>query len=274
MKFGLPISLLGHAAMIFGGMVVFGGDIPPLEDAPIINVEMVTISDVRNIRAAIRDPEPAPAPEPEAPSVDTESVDEPPLPEPEPDPEPVAEMPEPEPEPEPAPEPEPEPEKVAEAPEEPAFDLDSLSDLVSEARTEDNNRTRTQTAEVSNIDRAEQARAGVGEQTSLTALELDELRRRMERCWKRPDGAPNPEKLIVHVGLDLSRDGYPSYVSLVAPSSHNTSDPYLKAAQNEALRAVERCAPYDYLPQDRYNAWRTVQLTFGIANSTLGYIEP
>ena len=284
MKLGLPISILGHAALIFGGMIAFGGDVVPIEDDPVVPVEILTIAEINNVRAQRKVEEPreqdlsAPTtvvePELEAPPPPA------PEPEPEPEPEPVPEpepTPEPTPEPEPAPEPEPEPEEVAEAPPEPpAFDLDSLSDLVDEAREErpDSNAQDALIGERDNVDEGDTNIAGVGEQT-LTALELGELLKAAMRCWTLPDGAPNPESLVVHVGFDIARDGTPSYVSLVAPSSHNTRDPFMKVAQNNAIRSVEKCGPYDFLPQDRYSAWRTVEVTFSPVNAQiLGYIEP
>ena len=279
MKAGLPISLLGHAAVVGAAFIAFDSQPMPIEDVPIIPVEILEISDERDIRAAIKAPEPKPAPEPEAPSVDTASLDDAEEEAPTPveevvEPEPTPPKPEPEPVPDPEPEPEPEP-----GPEEPGptFDLDALSDLVNRERSaqQEANRTRTAEADVANIDQALEAREGFGEQVELSRLELDELRRRMMACWRVPADAPDPESLVVHVGLDITRDGIPYYISIVAPSSRQTKDPYMKVAQERALRAVEKCAPYDFLPQDKYKAWQTIEMTFSPTQSHIeGYIEP
>jgi len=299
MKFGLPISLLLHGTVIFAGIMTFGGKpMQPLED-PVIPVEILTVADVNNIRATIKADEPKPAdlsapttvvePAPPAPKPEPDPVSEPtPEPEPEPEPEPKPEPdpepepePDPEPEPEPVPEPapdpvpvaEPEPDKVAEAEAEPAFDLDSLASIVDDARDEQPD-VNAMIGDQNNVDQGSQNIAGVGEQT-LSAVELEQILRRALACWTLPDGAPDPEDLVVHVGFDIARDGVPGYISLVAPSSHSTSDPYLKVAQSNALRAIEKCGPYDFLPQDRYAAWRTVQVTFAPTRAQIqGYIEP
>ena len=285
MKFGLPISLGLHGAVLFAGLITFGGTPEMPEDDPVIPVEILTVTDITNIRATrkaevpepadlslpttVAEPEPSPPPEPEPEPT-------PPPPEPEPEPEPVPEPePEPTPEPEPVPDPtpEPEPEQVAEAPPEPAFDLDSLSSLVDEAREQQPD-LNALAGDRDNIDSGTQDIAGVGEQT-LSAVELGQILRRALSCWTLPDGAPNPEALVVHVGFDIARDGTPNYISLVAPSTHTTTDPYLKVAQANALRAVDKCGPYDFLPQDRYAAWRTVEVTFAPTRSQIqGYIEP
>jgi len=277
MKFGLPISLMLHGAAVFGGLLVFGGKVENLDIEPVITVDMVTVAELRDVRAAIKSPTPKPAPVPELPSVDEVSIEDAEV---EDEPEVAVEEPEPEPEPQPEPEPEETAEVLEEEPEpepepEPEFDLDNLSALVNRSKDaqEEANRTQTRTADASNIDQALEAREGYGEQIELTITELDELRRRMMACWRIPADVPNPERLVVHVGLDLTRDGMPTYVSLVAPSSHATTDPHMKIAQDRAIRAVEKCAPYDFLPQDKYKAWQTIQMKFAYDSSILGYIE-
>jgi len=54
MKLGLPISFLLHGAAVFGGMFVYKGGIKPLPETRIIPVELVTVADTTNIRAAVK----------------------------------------------------------------------------------------------------------------------------------------------------------------------------------------------------------------------------
>ena len=37
---------------------------------------------------------------------------------------------------------------------------------------------------------------------------------------------------------------------------------FWKVAEQMALRAVVSCAPYDFLPQDRYETWREFRVNF------------
>ena len=145
-----------------------------------------------------------------------------------------------------------------------------------DARTErpDSNAQNALIGERDNIDEGLDDIAGAGEQT-LSRVELDQLLRAAMTCYRHPEGAPDPDSLVVHVGFDIARDGTPSYISLVAPSTHATRDPYMKVAQSRALAAVAKCGPYDFLPQDRYEAWRTVEITFAVrGGEILGYIAP
>ena len=65
MNFGILISLGLHATALLGGLLLFKGDVKPFEDTKIIPIEMVTIEELTNIKAAIKPPKPVKKPEPE-----------------------------------------------------------------------------------------------------------------------------------------------------------------------------------------------------------------
>jgi len=83
----------------------------------------------------------------------------------------------------------------------------------------------------------------------------------MARCWREPDGAPDPERLAVVVSFSLSRDGRlvgrPQIVD--GPPS---SEPFADQAMRNAILAVEKCSPLRDLPIELYNEWRRVEVKF------------
>ncbi len=104
----------------------------------------------------------------------------------------------------------------------------------------------------------------IGEGSKLTASDEALFKAAMARCWRVNIGAPNPERLKVQVEFYLKKDG-----SLVGPPKvlnakqiARSNDPYWKAAEQAAVRAVLDCAPYDLLPVERYDSWQIVELNF------------
>ncbi len=142
MKFGLPISILVHSVLISGGLFFWRGPVTELPDFKILDLNMVTVSDVTNIKPKRKKVTPEPLPEkpketPKPPEeAPPEKAPEPPKEAP---PEPVAEAPaEPPPEPkaeEKKPEPEEKSEHEAETPE-PETKIADASEPESETDTD------------------------------------------------------------------------------------------------------------------------------------------
>lgn len=144
------LSLVLHLSLFASAFIYFPRAASEHGESVIVPVELVTLADVTNIRAARPDPVPepepevtqrpqpvAPQPEPEPRVSEPEPILLPPTeePQPEPEPEPVRE-PEPEPTP-PPPQPRPEPERPAPQPrpqQQQGLDLDALSTLVDRSR--------------------------------------------------------------------------------------------------------------------------------------------
>lgn len=264
MKFGFPISLLFHAVMLFAGLVLFRGEIKPLDTGEVIPVELLSIADITNVRAAIKRPEPSPKPlpKPEEPmALETpmenapEEADE------------VQERTEDPSEPdtpEPAEEISDEVEKVAEAPKEPekpSFDLNRISDFVNKTREtapEKNQQVALQ-SETNFYEFADVTRSASGEGTGLSVTMLDRLQTEMLRCWRESRDAVNPESLVVKFQVRFFPDGYVESVKMLAESG---SGPYAAVARQRAAAAIKKCEPYDFLPADKYSGWRDMTLSF------------
>ena len=274
MKFGIPISFLVHAAFLSGG--IFFSRTPPLlpPERLIIPIDVISVTDTTNIRASVKRPEPKPEPVAE------------PTPEPivEPEPAVIDTPPEAESVPEVAPAPEPAPpesEVVSEAEsseeaedlelsdeaqeEAPSFNLDDLSVLVDRSRENrpEANQQKLLQSEETLYAFADVTRRGAGAGDGLSQSEVDALRAAMYKCWRIPADALNPESLIIPVEVKLHRDGHVASVQLKNPAViHGSSNLFMPIAADNALRAVSKCAPYDFLPANRYDNWKQMTLTF------------
>lgn len=279
MKLGLPISFVLHGAAIFGGMFVYKGGIKPLPETRIIPIELVTVAETTNIRAAVKAPEPEKITPPEAEPMTLETPMEN-TPEeaeakeaPKETSEPVeivkeAEVkvldkeaiPVPETEVEPTPT---EPEK----PEEPAFDLDKLASMIDRSRetAPEKNQQKVLQSESNNYVFAENSRAGSGEGTEMTVNEMDALQSAMYKCWRMPADAKNPEKLVVRLSVKILPDGYVQDVKIIDKARQRRNDPgnpFWDVAEQRAVRAVSQCGPYDFLPAEKYSQWKNMTLNF------------
>lgn len=278
MKFGIPISFLLHAGFLSGSIFLFRTPPPLPAERLIIPIDIINIADETNIRASVKRPEkqqdkqsePDPAAEPE-PLPDPAAIPAPepeaapaPLPEPEPDPDPTQDAalePEPAPE-EPAKDSGPTPEPQAEPP---VFSLDDLSALVDHSRgaQPENNQQKILQSEETLYAFANITRQGAGAGDGLALSEIDALRAAMYKCWRIPAGAKNPESLIIPVDVKLYRDGHVASVKLLDEAAiRASSNPHMAIAADNALRAVSKCSPYDFLPADRYDNWKQMSLTF------------
>jgi len=272
MKFGLPISAFLHSAALFGGLVLYSGQLKPLNEGRIIPVDIISVAERTNVRAAVKvqkpeqiktEAEPMRLENPADNAEETVSDDRPETPSDTPQPpEKVAEILTPS-DTEPAvnsPETE-----SARAREPDRFSLDSVAALIDKSRSTagDKNQQDTLQSEKNTYEFAKSARAGSGEETALTLSEMDALQSKMYQCWRMPADAPDPEKLAVRVKVALLPDGTVQSAELldrvkIAASSNG----YLKVAAQRAVRAVSKCAPYDFLPVDKYNTWKRLELNF------------
>jgi len=160
---------------------------------------------------------------------------------------------------------EPEDEAVKDEPEAPVFSLDDLSALIDRSRDTqpEANQQKILQSEETLYAFADVARRGAGAGDGLALSEIDALRAAMYKCWRIPADAKDPESLIIPVNVKLYRDGYVASVKLKnAGRIAGSSNPYMKIAADNALRAVSKCAPYDFLPAGRYDDWKEMNLTF------------
>jgi hypothetical protein len=234
MRKGIIVSAALHMGVIGATMVTWPSAFSQSEEAlPIVPVELITIADATNIQVTAREIEP-PAPDIAEP--------EPPIAEPEP--EEVAELEPDPPPPTPVEKPEPQPDE---------FNLDSVIALL-----------ESRAPAAAPAPPADQTRAGIGDNSAMTMNLVDLLRTQMYQCWSPPIGSPNPEELIVEVNVYLAPNGGLARAPQLTAASRAAAagNPFMRAAAESALRAVNICAPYRNLPADQYGQWNEVRIIF------------
>ena len=264
MKFGWPISIIAHGLL---GLTMVAGfssisQIEPQEK--VMRVHLASIDELTNLRASVKPPKPKPKPPveepmtlqtpmenaPEAGAPQERTVERQPVPDiiPEPD----AEV---------------EPEPIIQEPEAapPTFDLDRISAVVDRTRDQqpEAGQQRTLVSEQNFFVYSQTAQAAAGEATALTLSEMDALKQRMYACWRHPADATNLHELVVEVRVLLQRDGSVSDVHLASPGQVRRSpNPFMERAAREAVNAVKKCSPYDFLPIEKYASWQDMVLRF------------
>lgn len=276
MKLGLPISLILHSAVFGAGLLVFSGKAKPFEDSRIIPIELVTLSEDTNISAAIRRSDAVTEPEAEpdtpmtlqTPMQNAQEADDDFSKRTEAPQEKRAEAIIRDPSLKPANRPSEEtPDRANDNT--PVFDLDKISGIVNKSRSTapEANQQITLQHEQNRLRFAESARSGSGAGTEMTLSEMDALKSAMYACWRMPADARNPEKLVVSVEVRLLPGGFVESARVVnreASRHRDPGNPFWGVAEQRAVSAVSHpsCAPYDFLPKDKYAEWRELTLNF------------
>jgi len=84
------------------------------------------------------------------------------------------------------------------------------------------------------------------------------------QCWNVPAGAKGAEGLRVSINVHLGPDGRLIGSPKIQDSGRMNlpGQEYFRAAAESALRAVLKCAPYDFLPKAQYDLWRDMEIIF------------
>lgn len=84
------------------------------------------------------------------------------------------------------------------------------------------------------------------------------------QCWNIPAGAKGAEGLLVTVLIRLSPDGELIGAPKIVDSGRMNlpGQEYYRTAAESVLRAVRKCAPYDFLPKAQYDLWRDMEINF------------
>ena len=298
MRRGVVFSAILHVLLLIVVVVGLPRWHKPVEIAPAIPVEVVTLTE--KPAAPKADPKPQPVKvEPPKPEIPPPAPPPPQAAQPEPEPVPAPEPkevaalpPQPEPEPipvpEPAPKPKPEPEVKKPEPPKPEPEVKKPEPPkpvakpkppkpVQEAKKPEEPKqpsflkniekwkatTETASTEPPKQQPAPQPTAQPSSvQDQLARNELSELiRRKVESCWNVPVGARDAGDLLVEIRVVLNRDG--SVISAdIVDSARASADTFYRAAAESARRAVRTCSPFNELPADRYDIWQTLTLRF------------
>ncbi len=268
MRAGLPISLALHAGVLFAGSIAWNSA-APMEEGRIIPVELITVDEFTDLQASIKRNRPTPPPASEEPMLveqsvpnaqvlaDTNDIA--------PDKEASAVVPPPLPDTATADEETEEIKQMAEAA--PVFDLDRISALID--RSEDTavaeNSQIAEEAETERLVFGNRSREGVGTGLKMTLSELDALQSAMYRCWRMPADAKDLENLVVRLQVDMLPGGFVKDVRVIDRASSRRAspgNPFWDVAEMRAVQAVTKCAPYDFLPPNKFDQWESLILNF------------
>ncbi len=99
----------------------------------------------------------------------------------------------------------------------------------------------------------------------LTTSEIDLVKQQIQRCWSPSAAAKEAHDLIVDITAEVSPDG--RVLTAQITSTGRMGDPFYRAAAQSALRAVlnPQCGPLK-LPPEKYEQWKTLNLTFDPRN--------
>jgi hypothetical protein len=259
------ISAAAHVVIVALALVAF----PSPEELPSVPtralpVELVTIDQVTNLKSTKKVDKPKPVEKPE-----------PPKPE-----EPVKAKAEPKPEPKPTPPPPPEkkaeviPEKKEEKPKpvekkedkkptppkkepEKKFDPSNIAALLDKVPDKAPKSTPLESTEDFEAPATDDPAA------ALTMSETDALRQHVGNCWivSGSVGNADAEKLRATVRFGLNPDGSLSGVPVIVKKSSVTGS---NEFAGSVIRAIQNCAPYDFLPADKYTSWRDNTFNFDL----------
>ncbi len=283
MRWGMINSTVLHLSVLLlslGVLPHFLSD--PETMTPVLPVELLTIDEVTNVKPLEKADEPKPEeikpaePEPEPEPVREVAAPTPPTPEAAPQPEPPPPVPEPV--KEAAPEPMPVPAEDAPAPKEEKIEtasvaprlkpmppaptkkkedkLDQLQALLNKIPPKETSET---VADEKTVASAEVQTQAAGAQTALTVDEMAAFQAKMLQCWTVPSGAIDAADLVVKVRVWLNPDGSLGRAPEIVAQA---SGQFAQVAAEAAMRAIRLCAPYNFLPVDKYSTWRELSFRF------------
>lgn len=148
-----------------------------------------------------------------------------------------------------------------------------VEDLIKEAGGQKDGQEEKKDETVKNkVNKAESAGGGAKESTKTAALgtrkgnagklsqsEMDALISAISQCSTGLSGRRISEDLRIKVIMKLDRDG--NVIDAQAGPIGGTAEER-KRFPRDVLRFVKRCAPYDFLPKDKYETWAEIVPTF------------
>ena len=94
----------------------------------------------------------------------------------------------------------------------------------------------------------------------LSRSEMDALRSAVEGCASGISGQLISENLQIKIVIQLAPDGSIKKIPVVDTLGGTQAE--RKRYGSAMVRAVKRCAPYDFLPKDKYDTWAEIVPTF------------
>jgi len=105
--------------------------------------------------------------------------------------------------------------------------------------------------------------AGAHSQAASPSEDLQTmLWEQMSNCWASVSDLPEPSRLRVMVYAEFARNGtLKQEPTVVHPTEIADGDEAMQEAVRRAVRAVKKCAPYDF-PAEHYAIWQNITFNF------------
>lgn len=100
--------------------------------------------------------------------------------------------------------------------------------------------------------------------SKLSQSEMDALRGKIQGCFNLTAGMADAEQLRATVKVRLRRNGELDGKPKVTATGGNAN--VRRAFKGAARRAVQKCAPYDKLPKDKYETWADLVVNFDVSD--------
>jgi hypothetical protein len=91
----------------------------------------------------------------------------------------------------------------------------------------------------------------------LTSDEVAQFKARLRQCWRMPQRAAPDTRIVLRIVL--SPDGSLAGEPMLIEASAASDGPRVMQA---AMQAVEECQPFAFLPRERYEQWREIDVSF------------
>jgi len=93
----------------------------------------------------------------------------------------------------------------------------------------------------------------------LAPEEIEAFQARLQQCWHPPAGMAGATKLRAMVRIALTPAGALAREPLLIRASASAQGPRLVQT---ATRALQECQPFTFLPAEKYQEWKLLDLTF------------
>lgn len=160
---------------------------------------------------------------------------------------------------EPKPKEDPKPKEEKKKPKE--EDLDAVLKSVKDTAQKSEPKESTEKSESSNS-KSKSNSKNYNPELPLSMTEVDAIRSQFTKCWNMPAGARDAHTLVVTILIELQQDGTVTQAQFVGDKVRYASDTFFRAAAESAIRAVWQCSPLKNLPPEKYETWRSLELTF------------
>lgn len=88
---------------------------------------------------------------------------------------------------------------------------------------------------------------------------IAEFKTHLSKCWTATPGPAGPSRLRILIRVAFKRDGQLLKEPMLIQAVASPAGPALVAG---AMKALEQCQPYAFMPADKYDEWKVLDIAF------------